>query len=218
MDAIQNATGLNPLDLLLIVIMFIGILIGLVRGMVPQIVSIISIWFSLIITLWTYKLFSFRILQGVGIPSTQADTLSFLILIWVWFNVTRLLISFMAVPPEEKRKKKQDEDDPLAEAAKTATERFIIGPLNAVGAMLMGFGLMTLWMAILMGVLQFIFQGAAVQGAGGAGSGLAANLNGSLLIDIYFNPVLQLLSTSVSLFIPADADIFRRVLGLITTP
>src|SRR5262245_4122639 len=103
--------GLNTLDLLLFVILFVGILIGFVRGAVSQIVSVVSIWLGLVVTLWLYKSLSERILQpdvsGFGMAKTPADVLAFLILLLVFFNAFRLLVKYLAVPPEEKKKKKR---------------------------------------------------------------------------------------------------------------
>lgn len=207
----MSIAGLNNLDLVLIVILFIGILIGLIRGTLPQVVSAISIWLGLIITLWLYKIFSFRILQGLGLGKTASDTMAFIILLIVFFNVVRLVVRYLTVPPEEKKRKKMSKDDPLVEATKSATERFIIGPLNALGGMAMGFVLTTLWLAVILGVLQFILQDALFE-AGVPRPGLARQLRQSFLVHGYFNQILWGLSRSLELFIPSSADIFKVVL------
>lgn len=204
--------GLNTLDFLLILFLFIGMLIGLVRGVMPQVVSLMSIWLGLVVTLWLYKPFSFRILQGVGFAKSTADTLSFLILITVFFNAVRLVVRYLTVPPEERKKKKKDPDDPLAEAAKTATEKYVLGPLKALGGMVLGLVLMTLWLSLILGLLQFIFQDALFEGGAVPRTGLRNELRYSLLVDYYFNPVLWGLAQSVDFFIPKNADIFRSLL------
>src|SRR6185503_16442935 len=103
--------GLNTLDLLFVVILFVGVLAGFIRGAVSQIVSVVSIWLGLVTTLWLYKSLSERVLQpdtsGFGMEKTAADVLAFLILLLVFFNAIRLLIKYLAVPPEEKKKKKR---------------------------------------------------------------------------------------------------------------
>ena len=43
---------LNVLDLLLLFILFIGVIIGFLRGAVTQIISLASIWLGLLLTLW----------------------------------------------------------------------------------------------------------------------------------------------------------------------
>lgn len=210
----MSIAGLNNLDLALIIILFVGILIGLLRGILPQIVSIISIWLGLVATLWLYKTFSFRILQGLELGKTASDTMAFIILLIVFFNGIRLVVRYLTVPPEEKKRKRMSEDDPLMEATKSATERFVIGPLNAIGGMAMGFALTTLWMAVILGVLQFILQDALFE-AGVPRPGLARQLRQSVLVHSYFNQVLWGLSQSVDFFIPKNADIFRTVLARI---
>lgn len=210
----MTIAGLNNLDLLLIVILFIGALIGLVRGPLPQIISIVSIWLALVVTLWLYKMLSFRILQGLGMGADAADALAFVILLIVSFNGIRLIIRYLTVPPEERKRRKKSKEDPLADAAKSATERFVIGPLSALGGMVMGLILTTLWVAIILGALQFILQDAVFE-AGLPKPGLARELKQSVLVASFFNRVLWLLAQSVDFFIPKNADIFKVVLGKI---
>ncbi|MEW5957121.1 MAG: CvpA family protein [Chloroflexota bacterium] len=212
----MTLAGLNNLDLLLIVFLFIGVMIGFVRGILPQLISLASIWLGLVATLWLYKLFSERIIQdALGLGETGGDTLAFLTLLVIFFNAFRLIVRALSTPPEERRKKRRkDPDDPLAEAAKSFSER-MAGFVNALGGMVLGFVLTMLWLALLLGVLQFIFQptGTDVPYSGFAG-GLVTNLRTSFLRP-YFNSVLWLLSQSVDLFIPKNADIFRTVLRTI---
>lgn len=207
----MNVLGLNAFDLLLIVVVFVGALIGFVRGFVPQVISLVSIWIGLIATLWLYQPLSNRVLRpetsGFGMNKTPADTLAFLILLIVFFNAFRLIVKYLAVPPEEKRKKrkkKKFQDDPLAEGAPSAMQRFFYGPINAIGGIIMGFILTVLWLSLLLGVLQFIFQptGAPVPYTGFL-YGLVTNMKQSTLLPL-FNMVLSGLVSSVNLFIPTD--------------
>ncbi len=213
--------GLNTLDLLLIVILVVGILAGFVRGALAQIISVASIWLGLVATLWLYKPLSERVLQpetsGFGIAKTPADVLAFLILLLVFFNAFRLLVNYLAVPPEEKKKKKRKRGTvgPPEEIAPSATQRFITGPLNALGGLVMGFILTTVWLALIFGVIQFIFQptGTDVPYSGFAG-GLVTNLRTSTLLPL-LNQVLAAIVQSVSLFVPRNADILKGVLEII---
>lgn len=205
----MNILGLNAFDLLLLVVVFVGALVGFVRGVVPQLISLVSIWIGLIATLWLYQPLSNRVLQpensGFDMNKTPADTLAFLILLLVFFNAFRLVVKYLAVPPEErkKRKKKKFQDDPLADAAPSAIQRFVYGPINAVGGILMGFILTVLWLSLLLGVLQFIFQPTETQVPyTGFLNSLIINMRRSTLLPL-FNGVLSGLTTSVSLFIPA---------------
>ncbi len=203
--------GLNTLDLLILVIILIGMLIGMARGVVPQIISIVSFWLSLVVTLWLYKAFSFRILQGLGMGETAADVFAFLIVITVVFQTVRILVSMLMTPPEDKKKKKKSQDDPLAEAAKSASQRFILGPINLLGGGFMGIVLSILWLAIFLGVAQFLFQPTDLPaGVGATTRRMAFQLDGSLLLG-YFNYLLWLLVQSLNLFTPSYADILRKV-------
>lgn len=213
--------GLNTLDLLLFVILFVGILIGFVRGAVSQIVSVVSIWLGLVVTLWLYKPLSERILQpdvsGFGMAKTPADVLAFLILLLVFFNAFRLLVKYLAVPPEEKKKKKRKRGKvgPPEDVTPSAYQRFIGGPLNAIGGLAMGLILTTVWLALILGVIQFIFQptGTDVPYTGFS-RGMVTNLRTSTLLPL-FNRVLFVIVQSVTLFVPRNADILKGVLEII---
>lgn len=218
----MQVLGLNTLDLLLLVILFIGILAGFVRGAVPQIVSLVSIWLGLVATLWLYKPLSEQILQpetsGFGMAKLPSDVLAFLVLLLVFFNAFRLLVKYLAVPPEEKKKKRRRKGlvGVPEEVAPSAIQRFIIGPLNALGGIVMGFILTTLWLALILGVIQFIFQPTRTDiPYSGFTNGLVTNLRTSMTLP-YFNQVLGAVVQSVDLFVPRNADILRGVLEVIT--
>lgn len=210
----MELVGLNTLDFLFIVILFIGVLVGIIRGALPQLFSIVSIWLGLVVTLWLYKPFSIYILQGLGLAKIGADTLSFLILLLVFFNVARFTVKALSTPPEERKQKKMSKDDPLAEAAKSITQRFVIGPLNMLGGAVTGFILTALWITLVLAAIQFVFQPTEITGGYSGSGGMASNLRGSRLVPI-FNYVLFLLNQSVTLFIPKNADMLRRVLEFI---
>ncbi|MBN1220576.1 MAG: CvpA family protein [Anaerolineae bacterium] len=212
----NQIAGINPLDILIGVLLGVGILIGILRGVLPQLISIISMWLALVATLWLYKPFSVRILQGVGLPALGSDTLAFLILIIVFSVGIGLIIKALSTPPEERKQKKKSKEDPLAEAAKSATQRFVVGPLNMIGGAIMGFILTGLWIALILGLLQFIFQPAEVplEQAGSFTRGITTNMHNSILVP-YFNQVLILLFTSVSRFAPRNADILNQLLQLL---
>ena len=207
--------GLNALDLLLIVILFIGALVGVMRGALPQLFSVVSIWFGLVLTLWLYKPFSHYILQGVGMPKTGAETLGFILLLLVFFNVVRFVVKQLSTPPEERKQKKKSKEDPLAEAAKSATDRFVIGPLNMFGGAVMGIIVTALWITLILAALQFIFQPTDVPGDySGFSKRMITNLQTSVLVP-FFNQILVWLTRSVMLFVPKNADILTKVVEFI---
>ncbi len=215
--------GLNTLDLLLILFLFIGVLVGLIRGAVSQIISAFSMWFGLVVTLWLYKPFSKSILQeglsmgeGRGISSTVADSIAFGLLLLIFSIAIGLAIRMLTTSPDEPRKRRRkDPEDPLAERRGGLAER-AGGCLNAVAGMVMGLILTTLWLSIILGVLQFIFQPTGVDVPyTGFARGLVTNLRQSVLVHNYFNVVLVGLARSVDLFIPRNADILKTVLRII---
>jgi hypothetical protein len=173
------------------------------------------------VTLWLYKPLSERVLQpdtsGFGMGKSSADVLAFLILLLVFFNGFRLLVKYLAVPPEEKKKKKKKKGKvgPPEDVTPSAYQRFIGGPINAIGGLAMGFILTAVWLALLLGVIQFIFQPttATVPGAGFS-SGMVTNLRTSALLP-FFNRILLVIVQSVALFVPRNADILKGVLEII---
>jgi len=212
----MQIAGLNTLDLLFLVMLGLGILFGLMRGVIPQLISLFSIWLALVATLWLYKPFSVHILQGLGIPEVGSDTLAFLILIIIFSNAFRFIIKALSTPPEERKRKRMPKEDSVVQTAKSTTERFIIGPLNLIGGAIMGVVLTSLWIALIMGLVQFIFQPSDVplDQYGASFRRIVVQLRTSALLP-FFNELLVLLSRSVSLFIPRNADIFNKILQYI---
>lgn len=219
--------GLSILDYLLIFIVFLGGIVGLIRGILPQGISLASLWFSLLATLWTYRLLSDNIFQGLGISKSVSDTLAFLLILFVSFQAIRLLIKSLTVPPEEKKKKpkrKGKVGPPVEHIAKSPTQKYILGPLSAIAAIVLGLILTTVWTAVFLGVLQFIFQvdvsqaASDVSGVTVPGRGFAVQLRSSTLIH-YFNLVLLWLVRSVSFFvIDSGPNILEVVINRIFPP
>jgi hypothetical protein len=198
--------SLNALDLFLIVVVFVGLIIGFIRGLAPQLVSLASIWFGLLVSLWLYRPFSNNILQGVAQKMFErnakigSDTLAFLIMLIICFHTIRLIVRYLTKPPEEKvqkGKKKKGVVGPVDAPPPTAMQRLVIGPLTAIGSMALGIILTVLWTSIILGAIQF-FTG-AFEAGGVARPGLVGQLNSAFLVP-YFNRVLRLLVLSVSLF------------------
>lgn len=194
--------GLNTLDFLLIFLLFIGILIGFVRGLGPQLMSAASIWFGMLVALWLYRPFSNRILQGLEWSKIISDTVAFLVMLFVSFIVIRLIVRYLTKPPEEKVRpiKKKGRVGPVEPPPPSAMQRYVFGPVSTIGSMILGFVLMAVWLAIYLGVAQFFFQAGAFEATGVAQPGIVGQLQSSALIP-YFNYILWLLVRSLSLFV-----------------
>ncbi len=212
----------NALDLFLLFVLFIGIMIGFMRGPTPQIISLASIWFGLLATLWTYRLLSINILQGLDIASKPSDIMAFWILLIVFFNIIRLIVKSLTTSPEDKKKKpkKKGTVGPI-EDVDSVGKRLVGGPVHVLGGMIMGFVLTTIWIAIIFGVMQFTFQVnvSAVPGTGVTVSnvGMANQIRTSFLMP-YFNQVLWVIVKSLELFVlDPTADILSNVVSSLTT-
>lgn len=212
----MQIAGLNFLDMFLLFILFLGGLVGMLRGISTQLASAASIWLALLGSLWTYRLLSVNIfLESEMFGKTSADTLAFLVMFIVFFHGIRLVIRYLTKPPEEKKKKTKRkgavgpvEDKPKARPI----QRYVLGPLGLLGGAILGVILTALWSAIILGVMQFFFQVdvTSVPG-GGAGLGLANQMTSSLLVP-YFNRILLFLVKSLELFVLDDsADILNKV-------
>ena len=202
-----QVAGLNALDLLLLFILFLGLLVGFLRGAGPQIISVASIWLGILVTLWLYRLFSDNILQGLDLPEIASDTLAFIILFLVFFNLIRLVVKALTTTPDsqiKKPKRPRGAVGPVEEKPPSPTQRFVIGPLSAFGGMAMGVLLTAIWLAIMLGLSQFFFQDRVFEVAGGAAPGFVGQLRSSALL-IYFNYLLSYLVRSVSLFVIDDS-------------
>ena len=206
----QFVTGLNLLDYLLLFILFLGAVVGLLRGLLPQVISLASLWLGMLASLWLYPLLSDNILQGLGFSIIASDTMAFMALLIISFHAIRLLVKYLTVPPEEKKKKvkrRKGQVGPIEESvAKTTAQRYITGPLGAIGGIIMGVVLTGVWTAIVLGVLQFIFQvdvtqvASDVTGVTVPGAGLSVQLKSSSLLH-YFNRTLFWLAQSLSYFV-----------------
>lgn len=212
----MNVLGFNTLDLLLIFILFIGGLVGMLRGIGPQLTSVASIWLALLAALWTYGLLSTNIFIESGFfNKTSADSLAFMIMFLAFFHSIRLVIRYLTKPPEEKKKKPQRKGKvgPIEETPPSIMQRFVVGPIMTLGGALLGVILTAVWTAIIMGVLQFFFQVDVSQAGAVAvpGQGLVNQINTSALVP-YFNQILLYLVKSLDLFVFGDeVNILKRV-------
>lgn len=193
--------GLNSFDLILIILLFIGLLIGFVRGIGPQATSLASIWFGLLIALYLYRPFSNYILQGLEWSKILSDTLSFLAMLFVSFHSVRLIVRYLTKAPEDKVRpiKRKGVVGPVNPPKPTLFKRLVVGPVGTIVSMGLGLLLTILWAAIFLGIMQFFFQTGAFD-EGTAQPGLVNQLQSSALVP-YFNRVLWLLVRSLSLFV-----------------
>lgn len=196
---------MNPLDLLIILLVLLGTVTGLIRGAGKQLIGLLSFWLSLIISLWLYKPLSDEIIGGVltGMSAAGRDTLAFLSLMILFSNLIALALRLTTTPPEAKKRKKVSE---FEEVVEKSSQRFIIGPLNTLGGLALGFVSTVVWLSVLLALVQF-FLSAAPRSA------LAAAVAGSQLVPI-MNSLLGWVYFSVRLFVPGRLPgIFAAFIG-----
>ncbi|HRV93389.1 MAG TPA: CvpA family protein [Anaerolineae bacterium] len=212
--------GLNTLDLLLIFLVFIGLLIGFFRGVGPQLQSLASIWFGLLLALWLYRPFSNRILQGLELTKVVSDTLAFLLMLFVSYHAIRLIVRYLTKPPEQKVTpiKKKGRVGPVEPPKPSALKRLVVGPVGTILSMILGVVLAIVWIAIFMGVAQFFFQTGAFSASGVNQPGLTSQIQSSTLVP-YFNRVLYVIVQSLSLFVLDEGpNILESVVNNVVPP
>ncbi|MFQ5612071.1 MAG: CvpA family protein [Anaerolineae bacterium] len=196
---------MNPLDLLIVLLILLGTLSGLIRGAFKQILGLVSFWLALIISLWLYKPLSDEIIGGVltSMSAFGRDTLAFLFLMIVFSNLIGLALRLVSTPPEEKKRRKVGQ---FEEAVERGSQRFIFGPLNALGGLALGFLSTAVWLSVLLALIQFALTAAP-------GSALARTMATARLVPV-MNGILSWVYVSVRLFVPGRLPgIFAAFIG-----
>jgi len=201
----------NMLDYLLVLVLLIGVFWGLMQGVGRLLIGLFSLYVGLVASLLLYRplgAFFRELLPGMSVSGSQALAFVFLLLLIV--NGLSLLTRFLGTPPEERKRKKKGE---MQEAVERGGTRFVIGPLNALGGLLVGLVVTAVWTSLILAVLQFALRaGGPVRGVGAS---FAHQLSMSALVPV-FNYVLFLVYRSVSVWLPGDQipGIFAKILQL----
>ena len=201
----------NMLDYLLVLVLLIGMFWGLMQGVGRLLIGLFSLYVGLVASLLFYRplgAFFRDLLPGMSVSGSQALAFVFLLLLIV--NGLSLLTRFLGTPPEERKRKKKGE---IQEAVERSGTRAVIGPLNALGGLLVGLVVTTVWTSLILAVLQFALRAAGP--VGGMGASFAHQLSTSALVPV-FNYVLSLVYRSVSIWLPGDQipGIFAKILQL----
>ncbi|MEM7033114.1 MAG: hypothetical protein AAF629_26415 [Chloroflexota bacterium] len=192
--------GLNAFDLLLLVFLLIGIVLGAIQGAGRKLVGIISAWLGLIICLWLYIPFSRQILMGLfensdgGTRNTAVfDTFAFIMLLIVFSGVIQFIIVQTTKSPEEKT------DTSGRSFLEKANESSTINTGKLIGGILMGFIVTTVWISVFVAPIRFaIFN---LETGNSFILGLRGAMNTSSLLP-YLAMVLRWIYASIQLFIP----------------
>ncbi len=201
----------NMLDYLLVLVLLIGVFWGLMQGMGRVLIGLFSLYVGLVASLLLYRplgAFFRELLPGMSVSGSQALAFIFLLLLIV--NGLSLFTRFLETRPEERKHKKKGE---VQEAVERESARFVIGPLNALGGLLVGLVVATVWTSLILAVLQFALRAAGP--VRGMGASFAHQLSTSALVPV-FNYVVFLVYRSVSIWLPGDQipGIFAKILQL----
>jgi uncharacterized membrane protein required for colicin V production len=199
----------NSFDYLVILFLLLGTIWGLLRGVGKLLVGLLSLYVGLVLSLLLYRPLANwlrDVLHGMSISGSE--TLAFVFMLILCVGLFNVLTRFFVTPPEERKRKKKGE---VQEEVEKQGVRFIIGPLNQVAGMVVGFAVTVVWLSLLLAALQF-----SLRAGGGALGSAGVNLRQQMLnsVMVYMsNYVLFYIYKSVS-WMPGDVpSIFADIVG-----
>lgn len=188
---------MNYFDMLLILILFVGMIFGAVRGFTRQFFGLLSVWLAIVVDLWLYRPFSNLILKGAFTSASDAimDSFAFIILMVVLAVLLNLVFIFTSTSPEERRRKRTKRD--LNQMLDDAERNYGSSIFKAAGGAVMGVIVTAFWLSIILALLQYAAS------AGGIGATIASNIASSQLAP-FFKGFMGLIYQSVRLFTPGQ--------------
>jgi uncharacterized membrane protein required for colicin V production len=199
----------NALDYLLIFFLLVGALWGLLRGAGRLLIGLFSLYVGLIISLLLYRPLAnfFRDLLP-GMSRTGSQSLAFVFLLLALVNGFSFLTRYFATPPEERRHKERGQ---VQEAVAKGGQRFLAGPLNQLGGLLVGFVVTIVWISLLLAIFQFAVK-AGWPAANHTRLAIQEQMGSSILVPT-FNYALVRIYWSVKIWVPGDVpSIFAGLL------
>jgi uncharacterized membrane protein required for colicin V production len=199
----------NALDYLLIFFLLVGGLWGLLRGAGRLLIGLFSLYVGLVISLLLYRPLAnfFRdLLSGMSI--TGSESLAFVFLLLALVNGFSFLTRYFATPPEERRHKERGQ---VQEAVTKGGQRFLTGPLNQLGGLLVGVLVAIVWISLLLAIFQFAVK-AGWPAANRTRVAIQGQMNASVLVPV-FNYALYRIYLSVKIWVPGEVpSIFAGLL------
>jgi len=200
----------NMLDYLVVVLLLLGTFWGAMQGVTRLLTDLLGMYIGLVVTLLAYRPLGHFFTELVpGTSESGSQAFAFVLLMIVVVTGLSLVSRFTGVPPENrKRMKKLNVEEP----AEPVFQRYVLGPLNQLGGVVVGFVVSSFWLSLLLAVLQFLFRsggGSAVD----ASRGLRIQLATSALVPVA-SRVVYLIYRSVSFWFPGEQvpTIFSRIL------
>lgn len=192
---------MNYVDILIGIILLFGVIFGAIRGGGKQMVGIVSLWLSLIVSLWLYDPLSDKILAGIfeGASKVVLDSFSFVMLMIFFTGAVQIIFIISSTAPEEKLQKTSKKIDDLMEEAEKGGSAGSV--LNAIAGLITGFIVTILWLSISVALVRYIVFNSNVS------PNLRYSMQTSNLLQ-YTNQVLEWLFLSIKYFIPREAAAF----------
>jgi membrane protein required for colicin V production len=155
---------MSLLDILIIIILAVGMFLGFMRGLLRQIVGLISLYLTVLLAGFMYPLLGQGIqVLGPNMSTTATEAIAFALLMLLGY--TTLNFSIYSSYKE--------------------TKLPIPGVLNQIGGMMLGFFLTCLWIGLGLIVINFVAGGKPWLAYDGVRQFLASMLHGSAMLRIF---------------------------------
>jgi len=200
----------NMLDYLMIFLLLMGTFWGFLAGAGKLLVGLFSLYVGLVISLLLYRpLAGFFQDLLPGMSTSGSQSLAFVFLLLAFVNGLSFVTRYFGTPPEERRRKPKGG---LQQAVEKGGSRFLTGPLNQLGGLLVGFVVTIVWLSLLLAVFQFAVK-AGWPAANRTRAAVQQQLGSSVLVPV-FNYALFLIYRSVKIWVPGEPpSIFRGLLS-----
>ncbi len=155
---------MNFLDVLIFIILAVGMFIGFMRGLLRQIVGLVSLYITILVAGFMYPLLGQGILVlGPNMSVTAAEAIAFASLVLLGYTTLNFTIY----------------------SSYKDTVLPIPGVLNQMGGMVLGFFLTCLWVGLALIVIHFVTGGKPWIAYDGVRQFFAFALQGSAMVRIF---------------------------------
>ena len=196
--------SLNSLDFLLILLVLIGAAWGALQGVGKLLLDLLSLYVALVVSLLLYlplAVYLKNLVPAFSVVGSQA--LAFAFIAFVVSNGLSILARFVTTPVDERRRRRARRDalpGTQEETWRGLLRRLVLGPLSTVIGVVIGLIVATVWLSLVLALLQFVVL-SPTTGTGGEGAfaGLKVLLSTSALIP-WFNLVLYFLHRALDIW------------------
>jgi len=146
---------MNWIDIMFLTILGGALLWGMLRGIVAQLISLLSLILGGALAVLFYPDLAALLARVLdGLSRQGRETVAFLLLLIAVFNIIHYTLRSSIIPPEERRREAGRPPSGLEAALASGVHRFILAPLYMLVSMTLAAILTCTWFAILAGLLR----------------------------------------------------------------